>query len=264
MAKNFQQQRIWITGASSGIGEALAKAFHGAGARLVLSARRKEELERVQAACGGEPVTRTLPVDLTRTAELAGIAHQAQSIFGGLDMVVHNAGISQRSLVKDTDPDVDRRIMELNFFAPVVLTKALLPEMLERGSGHIVVISSLVGKFGTPLRSAYAASKHALHGFFDSLRAEVSRDGIHVSIVCPGYIHTQVSVHALVGSGTEHGKMDRLIEQGMDPDLCAAHILRGLRRRKHEIYVAAGREKYAVYIKRFFPRIFDRMVTRLV
>jgi short-subunit dehydrogenase len=165
-------------------------------------------------------------------------------------------------LVKDTDPSVDRRIMELNFFAPVILNKALLPAMLERKSGHIVVISRLVGKFGTPLRSAYAASKHALHGFFDSMRAEVGRNGIKVTIVCPAYIRIQVSVHALVGSGAEHGKTDSTIANGMDPGSCAAQILRELARGHNEIYVAAGREKYAVYLKRFTPRLFERMVAR--
>lgn len=263
MPSNFANQRIWITGASSGIGEALAKAFHASGAKLVLTARRESELARVQAACGGEAVTRTLPADLTQASQLAQTARAAEAVFSGLDMVVHNAGISQRSLVKDTDPSVDRRIMELNFFAPVILTKALLPEMLERGSGHIVVISSLVGKFGTPLRSAYAASKHALHGFFDSMRAEVGRNGIKVTIVCPGYIRTQVSLHALVGSGAEHGKTDASIANGMDPDQCAAQILRKLAKGKKEIYVAAGREKYAVYLKRFTPGLFDRLVARL-
>src|SRR2546423_7358483 len=168
----FQQKKIWITGASSGIGEALAHAFHQAGAKLILSARREEELRRIQSKCGGEPQTLILPVDLMKTDELSEKAQLALSMLNGIDILVQNAGITQRSLVRDTNPSVYRTLMDLNYFAPVALTKAVLPSMLEKKSGHFVVISSLVGKFGTPLRSGYSASKHALHGFFDSLRAE--------------------------------------------------------------------------------------------
>jgi short-subunit dehydrogenase len=161
--------------------------------------------------------------------------------------------------VKDTDPSVYRTLMEINYFAPVALTKAILPSMLEKKSGHFVVISSLVGKFGTPLRSGYAASKHALHGFFDSLRAEEGRKGINVTLVCPGFIRTDISLHALVGDGGKHGKMDKGQAQGMPVDRCAAEILKGVAARKQEIYVG-GRDKYVVYVKRFFPRLFSRMV----
>jgi short-subunit dehydrogenase len=255
----FQQKIIWITGASSGIGEALAHAFHQAGAKLILSARREEELRRIQGQCGGESNTRILPLDLEQAAELSGKARLALGMFSGIDILVQNAGITQRSLVKDTDPSVYRTLMEINYFAPVALTKAILPSMLEKKSGHFVVISSLVGKFGTPLRSGYAASKHALHGFFDSLRAEEGRKGINVTLVCPGFIRTDISLHALVGDGGKHGKMDKGQAQGMPVDRCAAEILKGVAARKQEIYVG-GRDKYVVYVKRFFPRLFSRMV----
>src|ERR1700724_1040477 len=255
----FQQKKIWITGASSGIGEALAHAFHQAGAKLILSARREEELKRIQAQCGGESCTRILPLDLTRAEELSDKTRLALGMFGGIDILVQNAGITQRSLVKDTDPAVYRTLMELNYFAPVALTKAVLPSMLEKKSGHFVVISSLVGKFGTPLRSGYAASKHAFHGFFGSLRAEEAREGINVTLVCPGFIRTDISLHALVGDGGKHGKMDKGQAKGMPVEQCAAEILDGVASRKQEIYVA-GRDKYLVYVKRFFPRLFSRMV----
>ena len=255
------QQRVWITGASSGIGEALAHAFHHAGARLILSARRADELSRVQSKCGGQAQTRILPLDVTNSGELPGKARTALEIFGGIDVLVNNAGVTQRSLVKDTGLDVYRKLMEVNFFGAVALTKAVLPAMIEARRGHIVVISSLVGKFGTPLRSGYAAAKHALHGFFDSLRAEVGRYGIKVMLVCPGYIRTDISLHALRGDGGLHGKMDSGQAGGMPVEKCAAQILKAMARGKEEIYVG-HRDKYVVYLKRFFPRVFSRMIAK--
>jgi len=257
----FQDQRVWITGASSGIGEALAHAFHQAGARLILSARREDELRRVQAQCGGEALAKILPLDVTQADDLQDKAHTALEIFDGVDILVNNAGITQRSLVKDTEIDVYRKLMEVNFFGAVALTKAVLPSMVENKAGHIVIISSLVGKFGTPLRSGYAAAKHALHGFFDSLRAEVSHCGIEVLLVCPGYIRTDISLHALRGDGSAHAKMDSGQARGMPVEECAAEILKALARGKQEIYVG-GRDKYIVYVKRFFPGIFSRMIAR--
>src|SRR5215471_15702107 len=212
---NFQGQRIWITGASSGIGEALAHAFHRAGARLILSARREDELRRVQSQCGGKASAKILPLDVTQTSELPQKATAALAMFSGIDILVNNAGVTQRSLVKDTEIAVYRKLMEVNFFGAVALTKTVLPSMTEKKAGHIVVISSLVGKFGTPLRSGYAAAKHALHGFFDSLRAEVSDSGIKVLLVCPGYIRTDISLHALRGDGSPHAKMDSGQARGM-------------------------------------------------
>lgn len=258
---NGDQQRVWITGASSGIGEALAYAFRQAGARLVLSARRSDELSRVQSRCGGEAHARVLPLDVTNSAEIADRTCAAREMFGGIDVLVNNAGVTQRSLVKDTELDVYRKLMEVNFFGAVALTKAVLPAMIEARNGHIVVISSLVGKFGTPLRSGYAAAKHALHGFFDSLRAEVSRYGIRVMLVCPGYIRTDISLHALRGDGGFHGKMDSGQASGMPVEKCAAQILKALARGKEEIYVG-NRDKYIVYLKRFFPGKFSRMIAR--
>lgn len=258
---NLQGQRVWITGASSGIGEALAHAFHRAGARLILSARREEELKRVQSACGGEAAARILPLDVTHAAELPQKANSALQMFGGIDILVNNAGITQRSLVKDTELEVYRQLMEVNFFGAVTLTKALLPSMIENKHGQIVVISSLVGKFGTPLRSGYAAAKHALHGFFDSLRAEVSRYGIKVLLVCPGYIRTDISLHALRGDGSPHAKMDSGQASGMPVDQCAREILKAIAKGREEIYVGQ-RDKYIVYLKRFFPGIFSRVIAR--
>ncbi|HWF04433.1 MAG TPA: SDR family NAD(P)-dependent oxidoreductase, partial [Candidatus Angelobacter sp.] len=177
MTANFQGRRIWITGASSGIGEAMALAFHRAGARLILSARREDELKRVQAACGGEPNTRILPLDVSNADELPEKTRATLAMFGGIDILVLNAGITQRSRTRETDESVYRRLMEVNFFAPEAMARAVLPSMLAQKSGHMVVISSVAGKFGVPLRSGYSASKFALHGFFEALRAEEERNG---------------------------------------------------------------------------------------
>lgn len=261
MSPAFQNQRIWITGASSGIGEALALVLHQTGAKLILSARRADELKRVQDQCGGEASARILPLDVTQASELPEKARLALKMFGGIDVLINNAGVSQRSLVKDTEMEVYRRLMDVNFFGAVALTKAVLPSMIENKAGRIVVISSLVGKFGTPLRSGYAASKHALHGFFDSLRAEVSSYGIKVLLVCPGYIRTDVSLNALRGDGSLHAKMDSGQANGMSADQCARQILKGILRDKEEIYVGK-KDKYVVYVKRFFPGVFSKMVGR--
>ncbi len=183
---------IWITGASSGIGEALAYALANEGAKLILSARRKEELERVKGNCNNaaQADIRILPLDLAQADTLKLSTHAAVQMFGHVDILVNNGGISQRGFAKDTIPEVDRRIMEVNYFGPTAITKYLLPHFLKRGQGHIVVVSSVTGKFGTPYRSGYAASKHALHGFYDSLRAELwkdVKDAIPVTMICPGF-----------------------------------------------------------------------------
>jgi short-subunit dehydrogenase len=259
---DFRDRRVWITGASSGIGEALSCAFHQAGAKLILSARREEELKRVQAACSGEPNTRVLPLDVTDAQSLPAKTRQAIAIFNGLDILVLNAGITQRSRTRETDESVYRRLMEVNFFGPEALARAVLPSMLEQKSGHIVVISSVAGKIGVPMRSGYSATKFALHGFFEALRAEEERNGIHVTMVCPGYIRTDISLSALRGDGRRHAKMDSEIAHGMAVEECARQVLRGVARKKKEIVVAAAREKTLVYIKRFFPDLLARMIGR--
>lgn len=257
---DFKDRRVWITGASSGIGEALAGAFHGAGARLILSARREDELKRVQQMCGGEPNTRVLPLDVADAGQLAEKTAQALAMFGGLDILVLNAGITQRSRTRETDESVYRRLMEVNFFAPEAMARAVLPAMLAQKSGHIVVISSVAGKFGVPMRSGYSATKFALHGFFEAVRAEEERNGVHVTMVCPGYIRTDISLSALRGDGRKHAKMDSELARGMPAEECARQILQGVARKKNEIVVAAAREKALVYLKRFFPDLLTRMV----
>ncbi len=258
----FREKVVWITGASSGIGEALAYAFSREGAHLVLSARRQEQLEQVRDRCTGDGKVLILPFDITHTECHPTMVGAVIEHFGRVDILVNNAGISQRSLAQETRLEVDRRIMEVNFFGVISLTKATLPFMLQRGSGHLVVISSLLGKFGIPLRSAYCASKHALHGFFDALRAELHDHGIRVTLICPGWVRTEVSLHALRGDGSEHGEIDPPIAKGMDPTVCARHILNAVYKRKEEVYIAGG-EKLGAYLKRFTPSFFNWAIRRV-
>jgi dehydrogenase/reductase SDR family member 7B len=258
---DYRHQTVWITGASSGIGRALAHALASAGARLVLSARREVELNRVKEECGSERDILVLPFDLCNSDDLTVQAQAAFARFGKVDIVIYSAGVTQRSLAIDTDMAVARRFMDVNYFGAVALTKAVLPSMVARKSGHLVVLSSLAGKFGTPLRSSYAAAKHALHGYFDSLRAEVADAGIAVTIVCPGYIATDISLHSLVGDGSAYAKMDESVARGLSVDVCAQRILNAIRRRQEEVLIG-GRETYAVYLKRFFPRLFSKIIRK--
>src|SRR5260370_22004452 len=247
---SFQDRTVWITGASSGIGEALAEAFHDAGAKLILSARREAELQRVQAKCGGEPNTRILPLDMSQAEEIPNKARAALDMFAGIDFLVLNAVSSKRSRARDTDDAVYRRLMEVDFFGPEALTRAVLPRMLENKRGHIVVISSIAGKFGVPLRSGYSAAKFALHGFYEALRAEEARNGIRVTLVCPGFIRTGIRPSDLKAGRTRHAKMDPELAQGMPAEQCARHILKAVARQKEEICVGAVKEKALLYLKR--------------
>jgi len=253
---------VWVTGASSGIGEALARRFARRGARVILSSRREDRLEAVRRTCDSPDHHVVLPLDLGRPETLGDAAREALERCGRVDVMVHNGGVSQRALAEDTSLDVDRRMLEVDYLGPVALTKALLPSMLERESGRFVVVSSLVGKIGTPLRSSYSAAKHALHGFFDSLRAEVHDRGVRVTLVCPGFIHTELSLHALTGDGEPQGKMDRAQAHGMSADACAARIARALDRGEDEVLVG-GREVWAVRLERFFPGLFRRVIRRV-
>ncbi|MEO1051095.1 MAG: SDR family oxidoreductase [Bacteroidota bacterium] len=260
---SLQDKVIWLTGASSGIGESLAYQLAKKGAKLILSSRRKEELERVKGACNptNQANIQILPIDLGKAETLALTTEAAINLFGKVDILINNGGISQRSLAKDTELKVDRAVMEVNFFGAIALTKYLLPDMIKRKSGHFVNISSLVGKFGTPYRSGYAASKHALHGFYDSLRAELWRENIKVTMVCPGFIKTNVSINALTEKGEKLNKMDKAQENGMDPDLCARKIIKAIEKEKEEVNVG-GKERHYVKVKRFFPGIFSRMLRK--
>lgn len=258
----FQGKVVWITGASSGIGEALAHEFAAAGAKLILSARRETELLRVKNDCSlSDDRCLILPLDLADTSSIDTKTRQAIDKFGRIDLLVNNGGFSQRSLTKDTSIDIDRKVMEVNFFGTVAVTKSVLPHMLAQKSGHIVVISSIAGKFGFFFRSAYSASKHALHGFFESLRLEVADDNIKVLLVCPGKIRTNISLNAITGTGDKHNKMDEATDQGLSAEACAQQILSAIRKEKEEVYIG-GKELMAVTVKRLFPGLFSKMIRK--
>jgi short-subunit dehydrogenase len=262
MSTFFSNSVVWITGASSGIGEAVALALAKQGAKLILSARREAELKRV-ATQTGLPLSDVLvlPMDMTDTASLPAHVQTVQQRFGQIDYVFQNAGISQRGTVADTDLSVYKQLMEVNFFGVVALTKAVLPLMLEQGHGHYVVTSSVAGKLGTKQRSGYCASKHALHGFFDALRAETYDAGLCITLVCPGYIQTAISLNALGPNGQVHGKMDQNQEKGMRPDEFARQLLQAVSRQEEEVYIG-GAETYGIYLKRFLPSLLSRILRK--
>lgn len=259
---DYRDKVVWITGASSGIGEALAYEFARQGARLVLSARRTEVLEQVRQQCMSPERHLVLPMDM---ADTDGMAHKVEAVLtacGRIDVLVNNAGISQRSLVKDTDLSVDRRIMEIDFFGPVALTKAVLPHMLARGSGQLAVVSSVVGLVATPYRSAYAAAKHAIAGFYDALRAESFDSGIRVSVIYPGFVKSNVSLSALTGSGEAHGLVDEQQVTAMPADAFAQQAVAALAREENRIIIA-GKEKLAVWLGRLSPDLLARVIRKV-
>ena len=252
---------IWITGASSGIGEALAKQLNTTN-KVLLSARRVSELERVKAACPNPEHVKLLSLDLLEADSLTDQVQEAIGLFGRIDVLINNAGISQRSLIAETDLEVDRKVMEVNYFGTIAITKALLPHFQQHKSGHVVVLSSAVGIITTKLRSAYAASKHALHGFFETLRTEHFEDNLKVTLVLPSFIKTAIAKSALTGDGSEQAKSEEKIDQGMDADECARQIIRAMERAKEEVYISGFREKLAIYIKRFYPALFSRIIRK--
>lgn len=251
---------VWVTGASSGIGEAMALEANASGAKVILTARRANELERVKALCANPANAAVYPLDLLALGDAAAAVAGAERFFGPVDVLVNNAGISQRSLVMDTSLEVYRKIFELDFFATIALSKALLPGFIARKGGHIVVISSVVGYISSPLRSGYAAAKHALHGFYDALRFEHERDGVKVTVACPGYIRTQVSANAEDGKGGKHGKVDAGIASGLAPEECSRQVWRAVERDQSEVFV--GKQKIFVWLKRHLPALYDFGIRR--
>lgn len=262
MAESFAQKTVWVTGASSGIGEELCRQLDRAGARLILSSRNRQELERVRGELRGTDHI-ILPLDLADSASFDEKVKEAVNAVGRVDIIVHNGGVSQRSLVLETTLDVDRRLFDINFFGAVGLTKALLPQMLKQGGGHIVVVSSVTGVYGTPYRSGYAASKHALHGFFDSLRAELHDKQVDVTLICPGFVHTNITRHALTGDGSALNQMDRGTSGGLPVDYFVRRMLRAMARRKRQAHIGGRKEMFGIFMKRFFPGLFARFITKV-
>lgn len=260
---SFSDKTIWITGASSGIGKALAIELAKQGAQIILSSRKKQDLELVKNACTEPNKVKVIPLDLEDYTNLTTITKEAISAFGKVDILVNNGGISQRSLVKDTDIQVDKRIMDINYLGNIALAKALLPHFIANKNGQFVITTSIVGKIGTPLRSSYAASKHALHGFYDSLRAEHFNDNIAVTLVCPGFVNTNISKNALTGDGSPQDKMDNATANGIQPDRFAKLMAKAIKQKKEEIYISGAKEKLGVYVKRWVPQVFSVMIRKM-
>lgn len=241
---------VWITGASSGIGEAVAREYAQKGALLILSARSIDKLEAVAKSCiemGSESVV--LPLDLSAPDSFKSITEQAWNAYGRVDVLLNNGGVSQRSELAKTNTKVLREIMEINFFGAAILTREVVPRMLEQGFGNIAVVTSVTGLFGFPLRTAYAASKHALHGFFESLALEVRNKGIHVTLIAPGRINTPISLNARTGDGSKHAEVDPGIKNGISAKVCAKKIVQGIGRNKALIIIARG-ERVLYWVKK--------------
>ena len=245
---------VWITGASSGIGEACACRYASEGARLILTSSSAERLEKVAARCRdlGASAVIVLPYDLSVTDGIDALVENAWNAYCGIDIVMLNAGISQRTNVEDTSMDMVRKIMEINYFAPVAIAKALLPKMISAGGGKIAVTTSIAGRFGFPLRCGYSSSKFALYGFFETLQAEYHDAGIKVTMVCPGRVNTNISRYALDKGGKPHGILDPGQADGMSSEKAARIITRAVAKGKREVLVGR-KELLMVYIKRFFP-----------
>ncbi len=258
---NFKNQTVWVTGASSGIGEALAYELAEQGAKLILSARREDELERVRNACKQKDKHLLVPLDLMSNESFPELVKEVIFKVDSINLLINNAGLSQRAAIKDSSMQVHRTLMEVNYFGTVAITQALLPHFLEKRSGGVVTVSSLVGKFTTPLRSAYSASKHAITAYMDSLRAELHSSGVQFTTVYPGFIKTNLTYKALLADGSEQNKMDDAQENGMEPQICAQKIINAYLAGKDEAYIG-GRETNAVLIKRFFPKLFARMIRK--
>lgn len=235
----FENKVVWITGASSGIGEELAKQLATQKASLILTARNEPALRKLKDDCEKKGTACfVLAGDMLQPHLMNDLASEAIKVFRRIDIAIFCAGQTQRSYAVDTEMTVYRQLMELNFFAPVALTKVLLPQFALQGSGHVVVISSVAGLMGFPLRTGYAASKHALKGFYETLQTEHNLPDFHITIVSPGRINTPISLNAITGSGKKHGLMDEGQLHGIPVDVCAKKIIRAIEAKRKHLIIA--------------------------
>ncbi|PHR73689.1 MAG: short chain dehydrogenase [Lutibacter sp.] len=260
---DLKNKIIWITGASSGIGKSLAIELSKLDTKLILSSRNETTLNEVKNECENLHNIAILPIDLEKYDDFDKTVAIAISFFGKVDILVNNGGISQRSLAIDTNLDVDKRIMAINFMGTLALTKAILPHFISNKSGHYVTVTSVVGKVATPLRSTYSASKHALHGFFDSLRAEVFKNNIDVTLVLPGYVQTNVSMNAVTGDGSKQNSMDTATKNGIPADEFASRMIRVIEKRKNEAVIGGFKEVGSTFLKRISPKLLAKLVRKV-
>lgn len=260
--RTFDQKVVWITGASSGIGEEAAVQLSRLGARLILSARREDALRKVAKRCREGSDILILQYDVTDVEQAEEMVELVIEKFGRIDLVFQSAGISQRSYALETKFSVYRKIMEVNYFGVVALTQAALPQMVKQGGGHILAISSVVGKFGFGARSAYSASKHAVHGYLESVYLELHSQGIRTTLICAGPIRTELSKAALDANGNPTGEMDEMQVKGMSPEACVAEILSALKNNERERVVGGFPEKLGVKIHGISPALFLKMAAK--
>ena len=258
---DFKNKTVWITGASSGIGEELALQLSNKDCKLILSSRNRETLEVVKSKCQNPDLVAVLPLDLVNYKDMQAKVKEALRLFDSIDILINNGGISQRSLIFDTSIEVDKKLMEIDYLGTIALSKALLPHFVDRQNGYFVTVTSVMGKFSSPYRSAYCGAKHALHGFFDALRMEHEKDGIKVSLICPGFVNTNIARSALTGDGSPLGKQDRATHKGLSTNVFCKRMIKAMERQTFEAYIGR-KEVLGVYLKRFFPKLLHRFVMK--
>jgi len=257
---NIKNKKIWITGASSGIGEALAIECAKQGAILILSARNEEKLNLVKSQLINSDIHIVVPLDLAESEQVTEIVQSYVKKHGDVDILINNGGLSQRGTARSTELSVQRKVMEVNYFGTVAITQALLPSLLAQGKGMVVTVSSVAGKVGGQSMSGYSASKHAIIGYMDCLRAEETQNGLQVLTICPGFVQTNISVNALVENGAAFGKVASSIKNGITVDDCASQIVQAIEKDKAEVIIGKGLSYWAPTISRLLPDTFRKIV----
>jgi len=259
----FKNKTVWIIGASSGIGKALAFDFAKLEANLVLSSRKVDKLEEIKTECLNFTTNcSVIPLDLEKNRDYRHKVDEVIQKYSTIDYLIVNGGVSQRSFVFETPIEIDRKLMEINYFGNIAITKAVLPYMIKQQSGHIITVSSIVGKFGFPLRSAYSATKHALHGFYETLRFEHQKDNINVTIAIPGRVKTNVSLNAIDKDGNAHGEMDAGQDEGISAEACSKQMIKAIKNNKKEVLIG-GKELLMVKFKKWLPFLFYKIASKI-
>ena len=258
---NWENKQVWVIGASSGIGQGLAIAINQLGGFVVLSSRSSSSLEDTQRKLRYPEKSGIIALDLTKDESIAQAIAQYETQFKKIDILIHSGGISQRSLALETTLASTELILKSNFLGQIPITQFAAKKMIEQQNGKIVVVTSFTGKWGFYLRSSYAASKHALHGYYDSLRMEIEKEGIQIHLVTPGFIATDISKNALDATGQSTGEMDNNQQQGISASLCAQQILQGIDKEKTEFGVG-GKELKALWIHQYFPSLFQKILRK--
>ena len=258
----YNNKKIWITGASSGIGKALAIELSKHGAYMILTARSKDKLEETKAALHNPEKSEIILLDMADSGEIDSVTNKVLDQYGHIDILINNAGISQRSLTLNTEMKVYHKLMNINYFGVIHMSKLLLPSMVAKKSGHVITITSVNGKLGSYMKSGYASSKHALHGFFDSLRAEIDGSGVDITLITPGYIQTDISMNALTKDGTPQKSMDSNTAKGIPVEIFAKSAVKQITKGKPEIIIAGSIESLGLYMKRFWPNMLRKLTAR--